>query len=301
MLLRSSLQPSSIPTYKRAWKLLNQFFHTVFNHTLFTLPVSPSVLALFVAYMFDSHYAPSTVNTYISALGYSHKLMGFSDPTKVFYVSQMLKGYGKIGFRLDSRLPITLPILEQIISTAPRLPGSQYSRCQFQAMCSLAFFGFLRIGEITAAPTPHSPPLQLCHLTKLTDSKGVTQVFRITFCNFKHHYNERPFSLVISRQQVCYPVQLLSSYLSLRGNSTGPLFRAMDGSPVSRTHFASQLYLAISLCNLDPSRYKGHSFRIGAASHAADRGFSEAQIRLLGRWKSNAFHKYIRTPSVSSW
>lgn len=49
--------------------------------------------------MFDSRYAPSTVNTYVSAMGYSHKLMAFPDPTKVFFVSQMIKGYGKIGFR----------------------------------------------------------------------------------------------------------------------------------------------------------------------------------------------------------
>ena len=227
--------------------------------------------------MFDSHYAPSTVNTYVSALGYSHKLMGFPDPAKVFYVSQMLKGYGKIGFCLDSRLPITLPMLQKLISAAPGLPGSHYSRCQFQALCSLAFFAFLRIGEITAATGPDSPsPLQLCHLTKLLYSQGTTQAFRITCCNFKHHYNELPFSLMISRQEVGCPVQLLSSYLSLRGNSTGPLFRALDGSPVSRTHFANQLSLAISLCVLDPSRYKGHSFRIGAASHATDRGFSGA-------------------------
>ena len=50
-------------------------------------------MALFIAYMFNFHYAPSTVTTYISALGYSHKLLGFPDPFKVFYVSQILKGY----------------------------------------------------------------------------------------------------------------------------------------------------------------------------------------------------------------
>ena len=54
------------------------------------------------------------------------------------------------------------------------------------------------------------------------------------------------------------------------------------------------------MCGLDPSRYKGHSFRIGAASYAADRGFSDAQIRMLGRWKSNAFLCYIRAPSLLS-
>lgn len=44
--------------------------------------------------------------------------MGFSDPAKVFYVSQMLKGYNKVGFRLDTRLPITLPILDKLISAS---------------------------------------------------------------------------------------------------------------------------------------------------------------------------------------
>lgn len=46
----------------------------------------------------------------------------------------MLKGFNKVGFRLDSRLPITLPILDKLISVAPSLVGSPYQICQFQAM-----------------------------------------------------------------------------------------------------------------------------------------------------------------------
>ena len=64
--------------------------------------------------------------------------------------------------------------------------------------------------------------------------------------------------------------------------------------------FTEKLSMAIKYCGLDSSRYKGHTFRIGAASHAADEGMSDAQIRALGRWKSNAFQKYIRIPSISS-
>ena len=54
--------------------------------------------------MFNFHYAPSTVTSYISALGYHHKLLGFPDPSKVFCVSQILKGYKKVGFRFSFRL-----------------------------------------------------------------------------------------------------------------------------------------------------------------------------------------------------
>ena len=37
------------------------------------------------------------------------------------------------------------------------------------------------------------------------------------------------------------------------------------------------------------SSYKSHSFRIGAASLAAENGMSDAQIRGLSSWKSDGF------------
>ena len=83
-LVKSSLQPSSLPTYKRAWKLYNQFLHSTFHGVPMGLPISPPNLALFIAYLFDNHYAPSTVKSYVSALGYSHKLSGFPTLLKHF-------------------------------------------------------------------------------------------------------------------------------------------------------------------------------------------------------------------------
>ena len=56
----------------------------------------------------------------------------------------------------------------------------------------------------------------------------------------------------------------------------------------------------IRLCNLDPNGYKGHSFRIGAATYAAEQGVSDDKIRHLGEWKSDAFKKYIRITSLGS-
>ena len=108
--------------------------------------------------------------------------MGLSDPSKVFYVSQMLKGYGKVGFRLDSRLPITLPILDRLVAAASSLEGSAYEIIQFQAMCSLAFYAFLRIGEITSVSKQGAPsPLQLYQLTKLLNAAGELTAFKVTF------------------------------------------------------------------------------------------------------------------------
>jgi hypothetical protein len=60
-----------------------------------------------------------------------------------------------------------------------------------------------------------------------------------------------------------------------------------------------KFYITVSVCGLDSSRYKGHSFRIGAASLSAEKGLSDSQIRAMGRWNSNAFRKYIRSNYMS--
>ena len=57
--------------------------------------------------------------------------------------------------------------------------------------------------------------------------------------------------------------------------------------------FVSDNFLSTSITMNAPSRYKGHIFRIGAASHASDRGLSDAQIRLKRSLD-------IRIPSLSS-
>ena len=72
----------------------------------------------------------------------------------------------------------------------------------------------------------------------------------------------------------------------------------MDGSAISKHYFTLQLRLALSFCNFDLTRYQTHSFRIGAATTAAARCFSELQIQTICRWKSTAFKKYIRIPTL---
>ena len=161
-------------------------FHSIILQTAcYVLPISPAKLALFIAFLFEREYASSTVNTYVSTIGYSHRLLGVADPTKVFFILQILKGYSKQVRCLDSRLPITLPILNRLLQALSRTAGSPYQICQFKAMCSLAFFGFLRIGEITATSK----------LVKVHDSTNRLVGIKLIFYDFKHSYNNRPFSL----------------------------------------------------------------------------------------------------------
>ena len=166
-------------------------------------------------------------------------------------------------------------------------------------MCSVAFYAFLRVGEMTSTNRHGPRPLQIHQVVKLVNNSSSIVPLKLAFQDFKHSYNQPPFSIITRAPTFC-PVQLMLDYLTLRGYKPDPLFMASHGHSVSRTTFTDQLSLALKFCGLNPARYKGHSFRIGAASHAADRGLSDAQIRVLGRWRSNAFHRYIRIPLVST-
>jgi hypothetical protein len=55
----------------------------------------------------------------------------------------------------------------------------------------------------------------------------------------------------------------------------------------------------LQFIGIDHSHYRGHSLRIGAATHFASLGYSEAYIKKLGRWNSNAIERYIRVSSFT--
>ena len=45
-----------------------------------------------------------------------------------------------------------------------------------------------------------------------------------------------------------------------------------------------------------PGNYSSHSYRIGAATSAALAGVPDRVIKVLGRWFSDCYVRYIRTP-----
>lgn len=65
---------------------------------------------------------------------------------------------------------------------------------------------------------------------------------------------------------------------------------------MTRYQFAAVLDKAIAAIGLDKNFYKSHSFRISAATTAFQRGLSDEEIKIAGRWKSSVFQTYIRSP-----
>ena len=95
------------------------------------------------------------------------------------------------------------------------------------------------------------------------------------------------------------PVAAVLAYLVRRGPQQGPLFLFSDGTPLSRQRLVAKLRQALSACGFDCNIYAGHSFRIGAATTAAAKSVEDSTIRTLGRWRSDAYQRYIRLDSCT--
>ena len=294
-LLAHSLATSTAKVYRRAWVLLIMCFQTlnVIFHGISDLPLSVHKVMLFVGFLHVKKLSSSTMTSYVSAIGYFHRIKGFKDPTTQPVVQKMLAAANKLNPRQDPRLPITLIILKRLVEALPSTVSNPYHRSLFRAMYVVAFFGLMRVGEITKSPTG------IVALTLKQLSMTATQAI-LTISHFKHNVSLKPLDIVLPKQNdsnIC-PVHLLHEYLLVRGNRPGPLFCFVDGASIPRDFFIKYLKSSLNFCGLDTRRYQSHSFRIGGASLYAELGLSDSQLRLLGRWNSNAFLKYIRLARI---
>ena len=94
-LLRSAKAPKTTRTYEGAMKCFEEFrlMHGIDDQ----FPIASSNISLFIAFLSIRGYAASTVATYISAIGYYHKVNGFIDPTDNFVIREMIEGFRRKG------------------------------------------------------------------------------------------------------------------------------------------------------------------------------------------------------------
>ena len=280
-------------SYQKSWQKFNSFAALYGLHgAAAQLPLSQNVVAMFVAYLFHAGYAANTIRTHLSAIAFSHKISGLHSPSESFLISKMLKGVEAQSPGGDGRYPITTTILHKLLSTLPLIAESRFYALLYCAMCSTAFYAFLRCGEMCASP--HN-----LYISQLFIDPSA-QYATITFYHFKHSSSNQPFVIKILPKSTFCPIGILQQYLAVRGTKYGPLFCTPNMDPIPRSRLSSTLTKCLQLLDLSPDRYKIHSFRIGAATTALLDGKTDEEIRVLGRWATTAFRKYLRVSALSA-
>ena len=285
--MENAASPTTNRQYQQQWTSFVEFHQII--QIPFKLPSTSDTVSMFTAHLQQQGLKSSTIQTYLSAISNRHKLENLSDPTATYLVTKTLQGI-KNSEPNDTqrRLPITKTILQRIILSIPFCTSNIYTQTMLRALFLLTYHACLRVGEAVHS-NQQAHTLTIDHLTETHNS------YQITFTSYKHSGTETPIFLLQPQADTMYcPVLALRQYLLARGQQPGPIFVDAAKTPITRDKFAHYLKLCLQLAGLSPNNYTTHSLRIGRATQLAMEGVSETIIKTTGRWKSNAYTKYIR-------
>ena len=297
-LVKNSMAENTWKAYKIGTSKLQQFRQEY--QLANTYPVPVEQLLNFIAFLSIKNISASSIALYLSGISHLHKSGNMVDTTKFFMVCKALEGLRRVNpTNKDPRSPITFEILIKLIRALPSICFSKFENHLFQAAFSLAFFGLLRVGEFTSANRvgPNKAILQLEHAQI---SKSKPKSINLTISRSKTDQKGQSVILNIPSQKsgdTC-PVHLLETYLSKRPNCGNlDLFIHENGQPLTRYQFNAVLLKALKFADINTGHFRSHSFRIGMATEMASRGVPPESIQKGGRWKSQAYTRYIRIDS----
>ena len=263
-------------------------------------PASEAILSRFVALLYKEKLRAATVKNYLAAVRHSQIALGLGDPDmgnmpQLEYVVKGVKRSASYSTN-RTRLPITPDILRGLKSVWKKRKN-QRDASMLWAAVMMCFCVFLRSGEVVV-PSQHGfdPSCHLGYGDVLVDNIRAPSFIEVRIKASKTDPFRKGVSVFLGRvnKELC-PVASILDYIVRRGSSAGPFFMFADGTFLTRDRFVQSVRAALDMLGIDSSAYAGHSFRIGAATTAAQRGVQDALIKTLGRWESAAYTVYIRT------
>jgi hypothetical protein len=242
---------------------------------------------------------PATAKGYLGALRSYHLESGLSttaliDPRIDLIIRGGKRVYGE-GVK-TSRYPITADVLLCMVNEI----GNDEEGINVKAALCVAFAAFLRSGELTWniwSPESHHSLLSRDHVVfhpasvTLTLPASKTDQYRV---GVKIYLASSPHSLLC-------PVTALKNLFSIYPRPPhSPLFARPRSQPFTKQFFVLKIRELLLNAGISTVGFSGHSLRKGAAATADSNGISKHNIKLLGRWKSNAVDVYINELQISN-
>ena len=258
---------------------------------------------LFITSLAQADLAHTTIKAYLSAIRSLHIQSGLSHTFRTQLtprVEMILRGIKREQCKKQTpktRLPITIQImykLRQLLQENPQ----DYHNLMMWAACCLAFFGFLRCSEFTTpGREEYDPQVHLQYEDIAVDCRNNPRMLMVRIKQSKTDPFRQGVILWLGKTDcaVC-PITGILPYLAIRGSRPGPLFITRNGGYMTRQSFHTSLSTLLARAGLLQKQFNTHSFRIGAATSAKAAHIADTHIQMLGRWRSNAYQAYIKTP-----
>ena len=254
---------------------------------------------MFVSHLAQDGLSHPTIKVYLSAVRNLHVSAGLHNQFELVLTPrlEMVIKLEKSLITSRTRLPITLDIMADISKRLNDSPHN-HDNIMLWAACCLAFFGFLRCSEFTVpSQSDFCPATHLTLQDLVIDSRTNPTTIQVTIKQSKTDPFRQGCKLCLGKTgaDIC-PISAILPYLAIRGSGPGPLLILANGNHLTRQLFAARLSTVLEQAGINSKGYNTHSFRIGTATTAKEKGIADVHIKMLGRWKSSAYQLYIRTP-----
>jgi len=233
---------------------------------------------------------PATAKAYLNSIRSYHLENGIStailnDPR----IDLVLRGGKRVHGEGERR--IRLPLTYDILLRITRETRNDFDGLNVKTALCVAFAGFLRSGEFTwetwdATSSAHHLARQ--HVEFINGSVNLT----LPASKTDPFRNGVVIHLAQTTSPLCPVKALTRLFQEYPRQKSEPLFTRTIGS-FNRVYIVDKIKELLLQAGISTFGFSGHSIRKGAAVTAAANGISKENIKLLGRWKSDAIDVYI--------
>ena len=272
------------------------------------LPLEENTVLAFVHWLaFKRGSKASTIDTYLSGIRQLHVERGLpTDNIRTDRVKTILKGLKNKNLAEDrkegveKRKPITTDILLVLKGKLAEADMNGRDQRLVWTVSSILFHGAFRVHELLCKKqSSFDPDFTLLGRDVKLVTQGGREVLQLRIKAPKEQKVGKDVIVdVYSTDSELCPVRAFKKWIKFKGKEDElPLFRFSSGIPLTGKKFNEVVRdrLKGEVENIE-KLFSSHSFRAGAASMMAAIGYSDDDIKAVGRWSSRAFMEYIKLP-----
>ena len=249
----------------------------------------------------------STIDTYLSGIRQLHVERGLpTDNIRTDRVKTILKGLKNKNLAEDrkegveKRKPITTDILLVLKGKLAEADMNGRDQRLVWTVSSILFHGAFRVHELLCKKqSSFDPDFTLLGRDVKLVTQGGREVLQLRIKAPKEQKVGKDVIVdVYSTDSELCPVRAFKKWIKVKGKEDElPLFRFSSGIPLTGKKFNEVVRDRLKGEVEDIEKlFSSHSFRAGAASMMAAIGYSDDDIKAVGRWSSRAFMEYIKLP-----